>query len=324
VDVALTKIAYNYQERTRRHGRVDSLRSLYDKYVKEREETLIDTAAAAASVAGLVHHGAINYSALTPQSEQAFHLAYPHVELDSLQQMDADQLQGIVNGWKGKLFEVLVRDRLNNGDCVGDLHLWPGQEAVLAHSPVQPGWDLQILSSDGHLLSELQLKASESLAYAKSALEHFPNIDVLTTQEAASHGADAISQILDSGVSDHDLQGIVSAPLEELTEHGWLYVFSDIAPFIPFVIIAATEGHYLMMGKKSFEIAAGHALERAAKCGVAMGVGAIVIWLDGGLLSIPASMLTRIGIDRYRMAGRVINRLDGRLWQAKALLPEYC
>ena len=97
----------------------------------------------------------------------------------------------------------------------------------MAYSPVQPGWDLQILSSDGHVLSELQLKASESLAYAKSALEHFPNIDVLTTHEAASHGADAISLILDSGISDRDLQGPVAAPLEELMEHGWLDVFHD-------------------------------------------------------------------------------------------------
>ena len=323
MDSALAQIASDYQ-RSNPRGKSQNLRSLYDRYVKEREDTLIDTAAAAASVATFIHHGTIDYSALTPQAEEAFHLAYPHMQLDSLGQLDADQLQGIANGWKGKLFEVLVRDQLNNGEWVGDLHLLPGQEAVLAHSPVQPGWDLHILSPDGHVASELQLKASESLAYAHSALERFPDIDVLTTHEAASHGGDAVSKILDSGMSDHDLQGAVNAPLEQLADHGWLGVFDDIAPFIPFVIIAATEGRHVMMGKKSFEIAAGHAVERALKSGAAMTMGLIVIWLDGGLLSIPASMLTRIGIDRYQIAGRIVKRVDNRLWQAKALLPEYC
>jgi hypothetical protein len=326
VDSSLQAIARDYSTSSSPTSNTERIRAVYSSYVKNREDSLIDAAAAAASITHCIHDGSINYSAITPQAEQAFHLAYPHVQLSSLPQMDANQLQGVMNGWKGKLFEVIVRDRLNNGEWVGDLHLLQGQEAVLAHSPIQPGWDVQIFGPDNHVVSELQLKASESLAYAKSALERFPNIDVLTTHEAAAQGTGVISGLLDSGISDHDLQESISAPLEQLIEHGWLDIFDfvqDVAPFIPFVIIGAMERRHVMMGKKSFEIASGHALERAWKSGISMAVGAVVIWLDGGLLSIPTAMLTRIGIERYQMVGRIELRFNSRIVQAKALLAEY-
>lgn len=322
MDRALQGIAERYQAQVRTPISA-RLQELYATYVRDREDSLVDAASAAASIGAIIHYGEIDFSSLTPQATEAFHLAYPHMDMTSLSSLSTDQLQGVVNGWKGKLFEVLVRDRLNNGGWVGDLHLLTGQHAELANSLTQPGWDLQILSPDGHVSSELQLKASESLAYAKSALEHYPHIDVITTHEAASHGADTLSQIIDSGMSDHDLSDAVSAPLEQLSDHGVLGFVEDVAPFLPFVIIAATEGRYVFMGKKSFEVAVAHALERTWKTGAAMGVGAAVIWLDGGLLSIPASLLTRIGIERFQITGAVTQKFNIRTVQAKALRGEY-
>jgi len=323
VDYSLLQIARNYRQANTSQC-VERINALYAKYVKEREDSLIDAAAAALSVGSVLYHGTINYSAITPQAQEAFHLAYPHLSLESLPKMDPEQLAGVIDGWKGKLFEVLVRDRLNDGQWVGDLHLLHGQHAELAHSAVQPGWDVQIIGPHNHVASVLQVKATESLAYAKSALEHYPNIDVVTTHEAASHGGHAISGLLDSGMSDHDLNHALSGPLENLGNHGWLGLLHDVAPFIPFVIIATTEGRYVMMGKKSLETAFEHAVERAAKTGAAMSVGALVIWLDGGLLSIPASLLTRLGIDRWQVAGRVAKRFDCRMAQLNAVKPNYC
>lgn len=323
MDYSLYQVAAHY----RHAGWIntsDGIRALYAKYVKEREESLIDAAAAAVSVGSVLHHGVLNYSAVTPEMREAFHLAYPHLDLASLPQMDHAQLAGVMNGWKGKLFEVLVRDRLNDGRWVGDLHLLSGQHAELAHSVVQPGWDVQIVDSHGHVASVLQMKATESLAYAKSALEHYPHIDVVTTHDALSHGTHAISGLLDSGMSDHDLQHAISGPLEGLGDHGWLHLLHDVAPFIPFVIIATSEGRHVMMGKKSFETALDHAFQRSVKAGVAMGVGALVIWLDGGILSIPASFLTRLCIERWQLAGRIAKRFDTRLAQARAIYPSYC
>lgn len=323
MDNSLIQIARNYRQESPGQ-RVERIKALYAKYVKEREDSLIDAAAAAVSVGSFLHHGTINYSAITPQAHEAFHLAYPHLDLASLPQMNPEQLAGVINGWKGKLFEVLVRDRLNNGQWVGDLHLLHGQHAELAHSPVQPGWDVQIIDPHNHVASVLQMKATDSLAYAKSALEHYPNIDVVTTHEAVSHGGHAISGLFDSGMSDHDLHQSLSGPLENLSDHGWLGVLHDVAPFIPFVLILTTEGKYVMMGKKSFETAFDHAFQRAVKTGAAMSVGALVMWLDGGLLSIPASILTRLGIERWQLAGRVAKRIETRMAQTKAIYPIYC
>ena len=109
-----------------------------------------------------------------------------------------EELAGFVNGWKGKLFEVDVRDRLNAGEWVGDLHLEPSQTAQLAASATQPGWDLAIYDSHGAVVDQLQLKATDSLAYVKHALEQYPGIHVLTTAEVAQ------------GVEDQ-LHGMVSA-----------------------------------------------------------------------------------------------------------------
>jgi hypothetical protein len=323
VDDSLYQIAEHYRQAST--ARTSNLiRALYAKYVKEREDSLIDAAAAAVSVGSVLHHGTLNYCALTPQMREAFHLAYPHLALESLPNMDPAQLAGVMKGWKGKLFEVLVRDRLNDGKWVGDLHLLHGQHAELAHSAVQPGWDVQIIGPHDHVDSVLQMKATESLAYAKSALEHYPNIDVVTTHDAVAHGSHAISGLLDSGMSDHDLHHAISGPLESVGDHGWLGVLHDVAPFIPFVIIATSEGRHVMMGKKSFATAVGHVFQRAAKTGAAMAVGALVACLDGGILSIPASFLTRICIDRWQVAGRIAKRFDTRLAQARAIYPRYC
>lgn len=103
-------------------------------------------------------------------------------------------------------------------------------------------------------------------------------------------------------------------------DHGWLNLLDDVAPFIPFVIIAGTEGRHVMMAKKTFEAATKHAFQRSLKTSAAIAVGAMVIWLDGGLLSIPASIATRLGIERYQVAGRIAKRFDTRIIQAKALV----
>ena len=134
---------------------------------------------------------------------------------------------------------------------------------------------------------------------------------------------DAVSGLIDSGMSNDDLHDAVSAPLENLGDHGLLGLLDDVAPFIPFVIIITTEGRRVMMGKKTFETALEHVFERAMKTGAAMAVGAIVIWLDGGFLSIPASILTRLSIDRYRLASRVVKVVDLRLAQANAIRSQY-
>ena len=287
----------------------ETIRELYQRYIKKNEQALLDAAAAATAVNAIFLTDQIDMSQVTPQMAEAFNLAYPNVDLSSLVGRSPDEIGGFLSAWKGKYFEVLVRDKLNAGEWVGDIHLEPGQTAMLAESATQPGWDLQIINSDGSIAQELQLKATESLSYVKEALERYPDIDVLTTDEVG----DAAENIFSSGFSDKALEDTIRAPMEDLLDKPIEELLENVLPGLPFALIAIGEGRQVLMGRKTFDIAMKDGLSRAVKSGAAIGAGALVAFLDGGLLSIPASFLTRLGIDRYQTMGRSVLLLDRRI-----------
>lgn len=107
------------------------------------------------------------------------------------------------------------------------------------------------------------------------------------------------------------LEDLLDGPIEELLE--------TVLPGLPFALIAVGEGRKVLMGRKTFDIAMQDELSRAVKSGAAIGAGALVAFLDGGLLSIPASFLTRMGIDRYQIMGRSIMNLDRRIESIRSL-----
>ena len=102
-----------------------------------------------------------------PQLLEAFGMQYPNVPIESLRGASEQRLTGLAKGVKGKYFEVLATDRLNDGESVGGLALGSGQVARLADSPTQQGWDVEIVNQDGTLDEALQLKATESMSYGQ-------------------------------------------------------------------------------------------------------------------------------------------------------------
>ena len=92
-------------------------------------------------------------SGVSPEVEQAFHLAYPGLSQaesfsEAVNRMSSDELVGLVSGVKGKLFETELVSHLNSGS------LPEGFQASLAESVTQPGWDIQITDTNGQI-SEL-------------------------------------------------------------------------------------------------------------------------------------------------------------------------
>lgn len=148
---------------------------------------------------------------IPPEVEQAFQLAYPGLArggesfADVVQRLDGQELLGLVNGVKGKLFELELVEHLNSG------YLPEGVHAELAASATQPGFDVQILDAQGNVVDVLQAKATESAAYVKDALERYPDIDVMTTTEVHAHlvALGAAEQVGDSGISEAALQANV-------------------------------------------------------------------------------------------------------------------
>ncbi len=297
----------------------DSVMGLYKRYIKEMEQPLMDAAGAAAAVSALFLSDEIDMSQVTPQMEEAFRLAYPTIDLSTLADRSPAEVEGFLSAWKGKYFEILVRDDLNAGEWVGDIHLSPGQTAALAETATQPGWDLQILNPDGSVADELQLKATQSLGYVKEALERYPDIGVLTTDEVLQSGGDAVGGLVPSGFLESELDETIRAPMESLLDAGLEELAETVLPILPFVLIVGGEGREMLMGRKSFDHSMQDGLYRASKTGAAIGIGALVVFLDGGLLSLPASFLVRVGFDRYDAAGRSITSLDKRIGTLRQL-----
>ncbi|MEE8363523.1 MAG: hypothetical protein V3S18_05575 [Dehalococcoidia bacterium] len=299
----LEAIAERYRDRYGLDGDVtDRVRDLRAHYSDRFESSLINAIAATAALGVIARSEGIDADAITPQMEEAFRLAVPGQEMIprlaalSGHSPDDPVVTGLVNNWKGKFFEVLVRDRLNDGQPIGHLALGDGQRAVLAEDLSQPGWDLQVLDADGSVNERVQLKAT-AIRQARRALERYPDIEVIATDEAGD--SDLADRIFSSGFSNEELEADVSAPLEEALDGPLENLVEALAPGLPFVVIVATEGRAVLLRRSTAESALKRALGRSARSGTAMVVGALASVVGGPFLGLPASTLTRLGMARH-------------------------
>src|SRR5690606_11633117 len=185
-----------------------SIIDLYKHYIAKRENTLVDSISGALALNAIFLSDQIDYESITPQMEEAFSLGFPNMEISDLATMSSEHLNGVISNWKGKLFEIDVRDKLNNGEIVGDIFLENGQTAFIADKINQPGWDLQILNSDGTIANELQLKATDSLSYVNQAFERYPDIDIISTNEIALFN----NKLINSGISNSEVEASITEP----------------------------------------------------------------------------------------------------------------
>ena len=146
---------------------------------------------------------------------RAYELAYPLKSQsesleDIIENYDDAELAGIVNGIKGKLFELRYVDYLNDG------HIPDGYQAVLAESAINPGWDIAVLGADSSVAEEIQLKATDSVSYVKAALERYPEINIVTTEEVYNSLAmqELTDNLVNSGISNEELEQVVYEALE--------------------------------------------------------------------------------------------------------------
>ncbi|MFC4025219.1 hypothetical protein ACFOUV_15595 [Oceanobacillus longus] len=314
----LNNLALEYREQRTSVSMKDGITSLYKRYIKEREQLLLEIAASVVALDGITDlMQGVHYERITPQMEESFTLAFPNKELSDLEGMDGEALVGLLTAWKGKYFEVMVRDELNSGEAIGDIQLENGQTAVLADSPTQPGWDLQIVNGNGVVDEDFQLKATESLSYVKSAIAENPNIDVIATDEVFENPDKVVEQMHASGISDADLESYIENPVMNNVSD---YIF----PFSSFVIITLSEGRKLMMGKQSLNYAISNSFEKMVKSGISLGAGTLAFLLtDMGVVSIPTTIATRLGIDRYQLMDKVNKKMDEKRKEIKKLKQVY-
>ena len=294
--------SYSPQER-------QSLLGLAAEYRRRDEREVLELGALAADVSAddVLNLGLEPES--NPQLVEAFGMQYPNVPIESLRGASEQRLTGLAQGVKGKYFEVLARDRLNDGESVGELSLEPGQVARLAESPTQQGWDVEIVNQDGTLDEALQLKATESMSYVKTALDENPDIRVVVPSELEDEAADS-AQLISTDISNASLKNEVGDQLGELSESGLENALDeagelafDSIPGISLLIIGATEGRKVLTGRATVEEAVRSGRGRVGKALAFSIIAGAINATPAAPISVPTTVALKIA--EGRMSRRV-------------------
>ena len=281
----------------------EALHDLAQEYRSQSERQILDVAALAADVPlDRVTNLGLEPDA-DPQLLEAFRLQYPNVSLESLQGSSEERLSGLANGVKGKYFEVLVCDRLNAGERLGELQLEPGQVASLAESSTQTGWDLKIENEDGSIAETIQLKATESWTYVKNALDRYPGIRVATPSEIDG----TAEEVLGTNISNQQLESVTQEQLGELSE-GMAQDLLDTGAeaaldSIPFVAIAMTgvlEGRNLLMGRSTFRESLRRGTKRIGKATIYDSIGTLL-----GSIGVAIPAVVGLRMAEARVSARI-------------------
>ena len=286
----------DYRERweleIRRHdGPLKSPQDLLRRAVSS--EDFVDAAVIGGVDVAHILTGQISESQIPQPVLDAFHAQFPQHGLsfvDAVNRLsgDPEKLMGLVNGGKGKLFEIDYAAWLNRG------HLPSGWTAELAHHANNPAWDISIRDAHGHISDVLQLKASESLAYVREAIAAHPNIDVVVPPELYAqlgNHPEMLSHLMDGHESLHHLTGEVAGATDHAEVAGIHFHF----PIIAIAFAAGQNFHRYRKGDVTLEQALRNVSERSALAVIATGAGWVAVAATHAtLIGIPVSMGTRI------------------------------
>ena len=129
------------------------------------------------------------YSDLSNADESTIDAYFSEVNMDSL--------TGHIGNIKGILFEQEYVDQLQND----------GIDAIVYEEVNHPMSDMMILEN-GEVVEDLQLKATESIAYVQDTLNSVgTDVTVVTTTEVAQYFD---GDVIDSGISERLLEEAVS------------------------------------------------------------------------------------------------------------------
>ena len=281
----------------------DALLALAETFRIRNEKEVLELAALAADVRldDMVNLGL--EPDVNPQLMEALE-TYPAIREDLL--ATGELSQGQINNIKGKYFEILVRNRLNDVRALGELQLEPGQTAELASSVSQNGWDLDIVDENGKSVVLLQLKATESMSYVKGALENHPDYRVVVPSEMDSSSDKIIgTDIAHAELKAETTQDSVRAQFEEHTEdvlensaHVSAEFALDVVPLGALGVLVTIGGYRYLTGQATLREAtsgAGKSLRRAAIWS-SIGSGLAATGLGMGVFPVTAAL--RVAVTR--------------------------
>ena len=279
---------------------------------KDKKQILFDSLLTSSAI-GIEYY---NVNVIPADIEYAYKLAYPNLAQDYtlteiINQAGPEQVEGYVNGIKGKLFEIRYADYLNDSGMLPD-----GYTAILASSANNPGWDIAIGDRYGNIHDVLQLKATDQLDYVRSALERYPDIDVVTTSEVYNQIAmnEMVSDVISSNISNAELTDTVVDVFNDNT-----FEFDWCPSIVPFLII----GYSVSRKKNLTGIQRGKEFGgRAFSSYISYLAGGAITGLTGGfwLAGIAAAMAANVGLETGRAKYNYYSSLKNSIKENEKIL----
>ncbi|MEB2283262.1 MAG: hypothetical protein OZ922_01135 [Myxococcales bacterium] len=216
--------------------------------------------------------------------------------------LSADEIGRLTNRVKGTALELRTVGMMNEGK----LPVAPGAaRAELFERLNQPGVDVKQLDADGHIVGQVQVKATENWHTIARHLHRYPQYpDVATTHEGAQamlqHGVDA-HHVLDTGVHSQVLTDHVAAHMDNLT---WMHTWDDLVPELAIAAIVAVALLRLKNGEE-FKDTVAWMKQQMTIAGLANLSGlAVQIVTNSTALRPIAAILTRFTAERGSVAQR--------------------
>ena len=104
--------------------------------------------------------------------ENAHKIAFPNHDISFSEHVSSldtiEQKMGVISGVKGKLFEIKVKDHLDNEFASQGLNV------ELAENVNQKGWDLVVKDQSNEPINYFQVKCSDNIDYITSSIEKYP------------------------------------------------------------------------------------------------------------------------------------------------------
>ena len=129
--------------------------------------------------------------------------------------VNPEAMVGHISNIKGILFEQQYVERLEAA----------GVHAEVFEATNHPVVDIAVFDN-GEVVNELQLKATDSVAYIDTTLEEYPDIPIVATTEVASHFENEL--VIDSGIEEALLESAITETL----------VDDVVNPFSPLSVIS--------------------------------------------------------------------------------------
>ena len=173
---------------------------------------------------------------------------YPKLEDASLNeisefmgQYEPDQILGVINLIKGKLFERIVTNAEN-----ADSDSW---QAYMHDDQSYPGSDIVLTNEETSETLEISLKATENPDYIENALLKYPELPILTTDEVKEYFQDN-PMIMASGYQHSDLH--------QVTQENFDFMLNKLSPADALEVTGAGVAAGTIMGLWPFVMAYYH------------------------------------------------------------------